>query len=196
MLEMPWQPPATGESQSRSPEAELSCVSATASSANNSSTRVATRRGVGFEASGLNAALRAQGLDPSRIRNETNNALDAGREKTNPRSRRRWGAGFAGRASAWSAAYQRPNGPGTVISDPHDVSSVDGSNPAICGDRGIWPFGQDSCVLPFALDWCAAFVSSSRSPACFFPSCGEGPDGVQSGVRIVPTTPHTAGMNP
>ena len=36
----------------------------------------------GFEASGLNAALRAQGLDPSRIRNETNNALDAGREKT------------------------------------------------------------------------------------------------------------------
>ena len=37
---------------------------------------------IGFEASGLNAALRAQGLDPSRIRNETNNALDAGREKT------------------------------------------------------------------------------------------------------------------
>ena len=36
----------------------------------------------GFEEAGVNAAIRARGLSPGRIRNETNNALDAGREET------------------------------------------------------------------------------------------------------------------
>ena len=36
----------------------------------------------GFEAAGVNAAIRAAGFNPGRIRNECNNALDAGRAKT------------------------------------------------------------------------------------------------------------------
>ena len=36
----------------------------------------------GFEEAGVNAAIRARGLSPGRIRNESNNALGAGREAT------------------------------------------------------------------------------------------------------------------
>ena len=36
----------------------------------------------GFEKAGINTAIRARGLHPGRIRNETNNALDAGRNAT------------------------------------------------------------------------------------------------------------------
>ena len=36
----------------------------------------------GFEEAGVNAAIRARGLSPGRILNESNNALDAGREAT------------------------------------------------------------------------------------------------------------------
>ena len=36
----------------------------------------------GFEEAGINAAIRGRGLNPGRIRNQANNALDAGRETT------------------------------------------------------------------------------------------------------------------
>lgn len=63
----------------------------------------------GFEETGINAAIRARGLNPARIRNEANNALDTGRETTIV-SLRDQGGGNGGRAQGPGPEPKRARG--------------------------------------------------------------------------------------